>query len=83
LLQEHGWEGVWISFFGGRKYMRDMPVDAKLSKRIKLPPDREEILDKIAAKGGGCFDVFAWRGDDVLFCECKRHKRDRLSRNST
>ena len=78
LLQEHGWEGAWISSFGGRKCMRDMPVDAKLSNRIKLRSDHEEILDKIAPKGGGCFDVFAWRGDDVLFCECKRGKRDVL-----
>ena len=78
LLQEHGWEEAWISSFGGRKCMRDMPVDAKLSNRIKLRSDHEEILDKIAPKGGGCFDVFAWRGDDVLFCECKRGKRDEL-----
>jgi hypothetical protein len=78
LLEEHGWEGAWISSFGGRKCMRDMPVDANLSNRIELPPDREEILNKIAPKGGGCFDVFAWREDDVLFCECKRSKRDQL-----
>jgi hypothetical protein len=50
LLQEHGWEGAWISSFGGRKCMRDMPVDAKLSNRIKLQSDHEEILDKIAPK---------------------------------
>jgi hypothetical protein len=47
LLQEHGWEGAWISSFGGRRCMRDMPVDAKLSNCIKLQSDREEILSKL------------------------------------
>ena len=69
---------VFAELYVLRKCMRDMPVDAKLSNRIKLRSDHEEILDKIAPKGGGCFDVFAWRGDDVLFCECKRGKRDEL-----
>lgn len=40
--------------------------------------ERKEVLDKIAPTGGGCFDVFAWRDDDVIFCECKRRKHDRL-----
>ncbi|HZP32702.1 MAG TPA: hypothetical protein VFB23_04990 [Candidatus Acidoferrales bacterium] len=77
LLQDHGWDGVWVSAYR-KKYLQDMPADSKLSNHIALKPGHEEIIKKIGAKGGGCFDVFAWRGDDVLFCECKRHKRDRL-----
>jgi hypothetical protein len=69
LLQRHGWDGVWVSSYR-QKYLRDMPVDPKLSNHVTLEPSREAILRKIAPRGGGCFDVFAWRDDDVLFCEC-------------
>jgi hypothetical protein len=77
LLQNRGWDGVWVSSYR-QKYLRDMPTDAKLSNGIKLRPEREALLNKVAAKRAGCFDVFAWRDDDILFCECKRHKRDKL-----
>jgi hypothetical protein len=43
-----------------------------------LPCERHAMLNKVAWSSGGCFDVFAWRGDDVLFCECKHHKTDVL-----
>jgi hypothetical protein len=78
VLQSAGWDGVWVSSYGGRKFLREMPFDSKLSNGFELKPDRRRKLDDIASKGGGCFDIFAWRNDDVLFCESKRHKRDRF-----
>jgi hypothetical protein len=77
LLQEQGWDGVWISSLS-RKLLRDMPTDTNLSNGVTLPCERHAMLNKVAWSSGGCFDVFAWRGDDVLFCECKHHKTDVL-----
>jgi len=77
LLQDHGWDGVWVSSYR-RRYLRDMPADSKLRNHVSLEPEREATLRKIAAKWGGCFDVFAWHGNEAIFCECKRQKRDRL-----
>jgi hypothetical protein len=77
LLQAHGWDGVWVSSFG-RKYLRDMPTDWGLSNHIDLVPVRQATLDKIMPSGEGCFDVFAWRDSEVLFCECKRRTEDDL-----
>jgi len=28
--------------------------------------------------GGGCWDIFAWRGAEVVFVESKQHKQDRV-----
>jgi hypothetical protein len=77
-LQAKGWDGVWVSSYPSRKFLREMPLDSKLGNGINLQPDRKAILDRIAPKGGGCFDVFAWRNGDILFCESKRSKRDGL-----
>jgi len=81
LLQERGWDGVWVSSYGGVKFLRDMPQDASLSNAIILPPERRVLFDRIQAAGeskGGCFDVMAWYDDLVLFLEAKRHGHDKL-----
>lgn len=81
LLQKWGWDGVWVSSYGGVKFLRDMPQDTSLSNAVALPPERQVLFDKIqvtAGIKGGCFDVMAWQGDLVLFLEAKRRGHDRL-----
>lgn len=82
LLQEDGWEGAWIETYGGIHYLQDMPIDWKLqSGHVTIPAEREALLKRIWKKGKttACFDVMAWKDDQVLFCEAKRKKRDRLT----
>lgn len=46
-----------------------------------LPADKEKLLASIRANtktSGGCWDVFVWRGDQILFLELKRKKRDAI-----
>src|SRR5665647_13497 len=31
LLEAHGWEGVWVSSYGGIKYLNQMPQDSSLA----------------------------------------------------
>lgn len=81
LLESAGWEGRWVSSFGGRKFLRDMPTDAKLGPSISLPPEQQNLINRISEKlrsKGGCFDVFAWKEDQVLFCDPKWLNRDKL-----
>jgi predicted dithiol-disulfide oxidoreductase (DUF899 family) len=80
LLEKAGWKGRWVSSFGG-KFLRDMPTSWKLENAVDIPERQSELLKSISVESkapGGCFDVFAWRGDDVLFCESKRRDHDHL-----
>jgi len=51
------------------------------SEHVSIPEDKEAILKKVwsIAKTTACFDVFAWRGGEVLFCEAKRTGKDKLT----
>lgn len=82
VLEAHGWEGVWVSSYGGIKYLSQMPHDSSLKHgRVSLPDDRQSFLNRIwrrSGQQGGCFDVYAWRGEQVMFCEAKRQGKDRI-----
>jgi hypothetical protein len=81
LLEAHGWEGVWVSSYG-RKYLRQMPQDSSLAHgRVPLPDERERLLNRIWGRSGqrsGCFDVYAWRNEQIIFCEAKWREKDRI-----
>ena len=82
LLIEHGWDGVWVETYGGTHFLRTMPREWNLeSEHVLIPVDKERLLKTIwkAAKTSACFDVFVWRGDQVLFCEAKRVGKDRFT----
>ena len=82
LLERCAWQGVWVSSFGGVKFVRTMPADPSLrDARVDLPEEQARLHKAITARcraRGGCFDVFAWKGEHVLFCETKRRSRDAL-----
>ncbi|MDW8326180.1 MAG: hypothetical protein RMK99_06405 [Anaerolineales bacterium] len=74
LLQKENWQGVWIDTF--RKVRR-----SAIDICAHLPPDQDKLLEKIYTTAGtksGCFDVFCWRPDGVLFVEAKQKGRDRI-----
>ena len=70
LLQKDGWDGVWVDTYHGKfwKGLPDRTAPCSLSGKA------QEVYDKIVArhgKYGGFFDVFAWRGQKLLFAEYK------------
>lgn len=82
LLLERGWSGAWIETYGGTHFLRSMPNAWNLnSEHISIPDDKAELLEKIRKTAGttACFDVFAWKNDEFLFCESKHAKKDRLT----
>jgi hypothetical protein len=83
LLIDAGWEGVWVATYGGTHYVRTMPEQWNLnSQNISITEEKEQILRRIwkTGKTRACFDVFAWRGDQILFCEAKHSGKDKLTK---
>jgi hypothetical protein len=82
LLRSSGWNGVWVSAFGGTHFLREMPSGWKLaSHHVPIPKEKEDVLRRIRKAAGtkACFDVFAWKDADILFCEAK-YGKDRLTK---
>jgi hypothetical protein len=77
LLEQRGWQGVWVSSFGG-KFLTEMPVSWKLENAVPSPSEAKCIPRASDGSLRGCFDVFAWKNDRLLFCEAKRKGCDRL-----
>lgn len=74
LLQKQGWDGRWVDTYRA-KFRTGWP------DVCPLPPRQQALFDRIVTTNGerrGCWDVFAWRGDTVLFVECKRIGKDRI-----
>lgn len=79
IFQDDGWEGVWVDTYR-RKYRTDW-----INKNgIILPPDKMRILVAIYKKLGakkGCWDIFCWKNDNIIFSESKYSKKDKLRPN--
>ena len=81
LLRSSGWDGVWVSAFGGIHFLREMPSSWKLaSHHVAIPKEKDEFLRTIWKVAGAkaCFDILAWKDADILFCEAK-YGRDKLT----
>ena len=48
---------------------------------VELPNEQKKIIDTIRTKtgrSGGCWDVFVWKKDTILFIELKHQKKDSI-----
>jgi hypothetical protein len=82
MLIASGWNGVWVETYGGCHFLEVMPKSSKLSEySVVLPEDKKVLLEKIwqTGKTKSCFDIMAWKGDDIIFCEAKRKGKDKLT----
>ena len=74
IFESAKWEGRWIDSYRRRFLTGYWPEPISLP----LPAERQATLDRIRAESGGsggCFDVFCWRRDRVVFAESKWHDR--------
>jgi hypothetical protein len=74
LFQAEGWQGVWVDTY--RRKMR-----TGITEYVSLPAEQQKLLRQIyqaAQTTGGCFDLFCWQHDMVLFAESKRKRRDQI-----
>ncbi|HEY6185773.1 MAG TPA: hypothetical protein VIW67_26260 [Terriglobales bacterium] len=71
LFQMDGWSGVWVDTYRGK-------LRAAIAGEEALPPEIQMKFDHVCAARQGCFDVFVWKNDNILFAESKRAGRDRI-----
>ena len=83
LLEQAGWNGRWVNTYSGKgevwKYLtewKDLPRGEQRSRPIEEAEPRQ-LLAAVAglnkpARYKGCWDVFAWKGSEVAFVQCKR-----------
>ncbi len=83
LLEKEGWSGRWVNTYSGRgevwKFLtewRDVLRDEQKNRPIEDAEPRQ-LLARIAGLNGrarykGCWDTFAWRGQEFVFLQCKR-----------
>jgi len=74
-FQNDGWTGVWVDTYSNRfrTIWQGSGVD--------LPDEKRLLIDKIKLAGNsksGCWDVFCWREDLVVFAEAKRLLNDQI-----
>jgi len=75
LVENDGWDGLWVDNYRNR-FRYSMKEESGT-----LPPWVNARYEEIVAANGsksGCWDLLAWRGDSVLFVECKRKGKDRI-----
>ena len=78
LLERSGWEAVWVKNWNGRAFWKEVNTP------VLLPEMAAALFKKIeltTGLKGGCWDIYGWRGEGVLFVELKQRKRDRISLN--
>jgi hypothetical protein len=83
LLEKDGWSGRWVNTQGGGREVwkfltewKDVPRDEQRNRPLEEAEPRQ-LLARIAGfnkprRYKGCWDIFAWRGSDFVFVECKR-----------
>jgi len=75
LLERDGWGGAWRKNWGGTAFWRDIG-------QVVEPPARAlSIFDQLSERAGhaGAWDIFAWRGREVLFVLSKPLGNDRIT----
>ncbi len=81
MLEKEGWLGVWVDSFG-RCLRKEMPPSKiQYSAIANTASEVFNIISEQELKGGGCWDVLAWKEKKILFVECKRSKKDRIQKS--
>lgn len=76
IFQPEGWEGVWVDTFQNKYRTEYFPKN-----EVDIPVEQDTLIEAIRAKTGmskGCWDVFCWKDNDIIFAESKRRGRDRI-----
>ena len=88
MFKNDGWNSRWIETYGKPKLKPIFLtgwIDENYKSQINNPVDStkvEGLLNLIAQNNknnfSGCWDVIAWKNDDIIFAESKRMKKDSI-----
>lgn len=76
-LNDAGWEGVWIDTYS-RAYRTGYWGTPSVEELPGAPSALLGRIREVAASRFGAWDVFCWRGPELLFAESKRAGRDTI-----
>lgn len=77
IFQNEGWEGVWVDTYRKKYRIGHWGVNTN----AELPAVKQLLLDniyKINGNRSGCWDVFCWKEDKIIFAEAKRQSKDKI-----
>jgi len=84
-----GWSARWLETYAAsgqwpRVLTQWHPGGIKHCMTVSLDDPRvteaiQSVIEANDGKSRGCWDAVAWREDQIVFCETKRHKKDRLT----
>lgn len=77
IFQNDGWNGVWVDTYS-RKYRTEFWNN---KNGVELLPNKQILLDTIYENLGskkGCWDVFCWKKEAIIFVESKRQSKDKI-----
>jgi hypothetical protein len=80
IFQSVSWNGVWVDTYR-RKYRNGYWEENSI---VELPEDKQLLVNniyKISGIKSGCWDVFCWKDDAVIFAESKRRLKDKIRPN--
>lgn len=78
LFKDDGFDGVWVDTYR-RRFRRSMAEEA-----CALPEWVQAKFESIVAENGnrnGCWDVLAWKANQIAFAESKRRGKDHIRLN--
>ena len=76
MMERSGWNGVWIDTYRNKFRTQYWPKN-----EVQLPLEQETLFRQIQEVAGctaGCFDVFCWKGNEFMFIEAKRSRKDKI-----
>jgi hypothetical protein len=74
LLRAFGLEALWIDNFGSAPQVWRWASGSDKALPGQVKPRHTRIKEAVRArtgKAGGCWDVVAWRADELAYIECK------------
>lgn len=79
LFRREGWDGVWIDTYRNKLRTGYWNVEPLVALPDRPGALLRRILDARGTGRSGTWDVYCWRGDDVVFAEAKRAGKDSIS----
>ncbi|MDR2284819.1 MAG: hypothetical protein LBE37_16515 [Sphingobacterium sp.] len=87
-FRDSGWDARWVETYGKPRlspiYLSEW-IDKDYKSQVHAPIDHKMVnmlLQLIARENdnrfGGCWDVVAWKDDNIIFAESKRSKKDAI-----
>jgi len=89
LIIQSGWQAIWVETYARLNkepfYMSDWDFEKSYKNQIHTVIPKKQISEMLAGIAklnngsySGCWDVLGWNGNQIIFAESKRLRKDRI-----